>query len=192
VLAALAAGVAGPVVRAAQIRLLDIDRKSGRYTLYAETFLSAAPDDIYSVLLDYDQFDRISSVYKEHGYLEPADDGTPIVYTLMEGCMMFYCLSMRRVERLETEPPDAQHPGVIRTYTLPEESDFTFSTSEWTLTPQPGGTLMTYSLIMEPDFWVPPVIGPWYLKRTLKRGGLTAINRIERLAIEVETVASLK
>jgi hypothetical protein len=35
---------------------------------------------------------------------------------------------------------------------------------------------------MEPDFWVPPVVGPWFLKRTLMRGGTRAINRIERIA----------
>ena len=37
-----------------------------------------------------------------------------------------------------------------------------------------------------PDFFVPPVIGPWYLKRTLRRGGGEAIDRIERLAQAVE------
>jgi hypothetical protein len=39
---------------------------------------------------------------------------------------------------------------------------------------------------MEPAFFVPPVIGPWYLKRTLARGGLRAVTRIERLARELD------
>ena len=43
---------------------------------------------------------------------------------------------------------------------------------------------MTYRLTMEPDFWIPPLIGPWVLKQRLERGGSGAINRIERLAIE--------
>jgi hypothetical protein len=43
---------------------------------------------------------------------------------------------------------------------------------------------MTYKLEMEPDFFVPPVVGPWYLKRTLSQGGLRAVTRIERLARE--------
>ena len=161
----------------ATLRSIDVDREKGRYTLYAETFLNAAPIDIYEVLLDYDRFNRISRVYKEHGYLEPAADGTPIVYTRMEGCLLFYCLNMRRVERLETEGP-----SYIRTVTLPEQSDFTYSMSEWELEPEANGTRMTYLLVMEPDFWVPPIIGPWYLRRVLKRGGLRTINRIESLA----------
>jgi hypothetical protein len=171
----------GAVAWAAQIRSLDVDRKKGRYSLLAETWLDASPADIFEVLLDYDRFNRISSVYKEHGYLEPAEDGTPIIYTKMEGCMLFYCLSMRRVERLETE-----RPNHIKTITLPDQSNFRYSTSEWWLEPEASGTRMTYQLEMEPDFWVPPVIGPWYLKKTLKRGGGDAVDRIESLAQAVE------
>jgi hypothetical protein len=165
------------VAGAATLRTIDIDRDDGVYSLHAETFLAASPEDIFEVLLDYDRFSRISRVYKEHAYLAPDTDGTPIVYTRMEGCLLFYCLSMRRVERLEVK-----RPGHIRTVTMPERSDFKRSSSEWVLEPEAGGTRMTYSLIMEPDFWVTPVIGPWYLKRTLQRGGGNAINRIERLA----------
>jgi hypothetical protein len=39
---------------------------------------------------------------------------------------------------------------------------------------------------MEPDFFVPPVVGPWYLKRTLSQGGQRAVVRIERLARELD------
>ena len=35
-----------------------------------------APEAIVDVLLDYEQFGRISSVYKDYGYLEPLADGT--------------------------------------------------------------------------------------------------------------------
>jgi len=182
-LAALASLLLGSLAWAATIDSLDITRKSGRYDLAADAQLSASPESIYAVLTDYDdnRFGRISSVYKESGYLEPAADGTPIVYTLMEGCLLFYCLSMRRVERLET-----QAPYRIKSFTLPEQSNFKYATSEWLLERVAGGTKMKYRLEMEPDFWVPPVIGPWYLKRTLAHGGVRAVNRIERLARELD------
>ena len=41
---------------------------------------------------------------------------------------------------------------------------------------------MIYNFEMDLGFWVPPVIGPYYIKRTLKRGGEDAIQRIEALA----------
>lgn len=167
-------------VSSAVIRSLEVERHSGRYELVADTHLAAPAEAIYEVLMDYEdgRFGRISSVYKESDYLEPAVDGTPLVYTLMEGCVMFFCKSMRRVERLE-----AERPHFIRTTALPEQSDFKYSRSEWELeSVEGGGTSVKYRLIMEPDFWVPPVVGPWVLKRTLMQGGTRAINRIERLA----------
>lgn len=176
---ALVATAASP----ATIDTLEVTRKRGRYELYAKTFLAATPQEIYDVLLEYDDnaFQRISSVYKESRYMDPAEDGTPIIYTRMEGCMLFYCKSMRRVERLE-----AVEPASIRTYTLPERSDFSYSRSEWLFEPARDGTYMTYILIMEPDFWVPPIIGPWLVKRVLSVGGLRAIERIEQLAQGVD------
>lgn len=161
---------------------LDVGRdETGVYTLRAETRLHASPEAIAEVLLDYDRFGRISRVYKDYGYLDPAPDGTPIVYTRMEGCLLFYCKSMTRVERLEIA-----EPGHIRTVTLPERSDFKRSISDWYIEPDGPVTRVVYTLEMEPDFWIPPVIGPLYLKRTLRRGGGEALDRIEELAQAVE------
>lgn len=165
---------------AARLRTLDVERTSGRYHLAADVYMDAPAEAIFAVLVDYEDFSRISSVYKESGYLAPAPDGTPIVYTRVEGCLVI-CRSMRRVERLETKKP-----GFIRTTALPEQSDFVHSQSQWLLEPEGNGTRVTYTLEMEPDFWVPPVVGPWLLKRTLLKGGARAVDRIERLAQELE------
>jgi hypothetical protein len=158
---------------------LEITHSRGRYELSAYTYLAAPAPEIYAVLLDYEdnRFSRISSAYKESRYLEPDTDGTPIVYTLMEGCVLHFCRSLRRVERLEIA-----EPTFIRTTLVPERSDFDYATSEWTLEPVEGGTQVTYELVMKPAFWVPPVVGPWLLKRRLREGGVRALTRIERLA----------
>lgn len=181
--AAGAAVVAGSFATAATIDedALEVTRRHGRYSLVAEAHLAATPESIYEVLMDYDDnaYGRISSVYKESRYLEPAPDGTPIVYTRMEGCLLrFICVSLCRTERLESI-----EPRWIKSYALPERSNFKHSTSEWVLEPDGnGGTNMQFSLEMEPDFWVPPIIGPRFLERTLERGGVNAVRRIERLA----------
>jgi hypothetical protein len=181
--AAMAALLIGATAATATLDSIDIGRDGGVYSLYAETFLDASPASIASVLLDYERFGRISSVYKEYGYLDPLPDGTPVVFTRMEGCLLkVFCKSMTRVERLEVA-----EPGHIRTVTLPERSDFKRSISDWSLLPEADGTRLTYSLEMEPDFFVPPVVGPLMLKRTLRRGGGRAIERIERLAQAVDT-----
>jgi hypothetical protein len=173
-------------VPAASIRTLEVDYEDGVYSLESNTWLDAPREAIFNVLTDYERFGRISSTYKEYGFLEPDADGVPIVHTRMEGCVLFFCVSITRVERMIT-----MIPRFIRTDTLPEKSDFRSSVSEWTLEPEAGGTSMTYSLVMEPDFWVPPLIGPWVLKRRLSRGGTGAINRIERIAREEASLPAL-
>jgi hypothetical protein len=183
-IAALATIAASSVLSAATIETLDVTRKQGRYALAANAHLDATPGSIYAVLTDYDDnaFGRISSVYKESRYLDPADDGTPIVYTRMEGCMLFYCMTLRRTERLETV-----EPRLIKSYALPEQSNFKYSTSEWVLEDDgAGGTNMIYKLEMEPDFRIPPIIGPWALKHQLSTGGVRAVMRIERLARQLD------
>jgi hypothetical protein len=181
--AALCALGAGAIAAAATIDELDVTRQRGRYSLEASARLAATPESIYAVITDFDDnaYSRISRVYKESRYLEPAADGTPVVYTRMEGCVLWHCMTLERTELLETVAP-----RWIKSTALPEGSNFKHSTSEWTLERDGDGTVMRYTLEMEPDFFVPPIIGPWYLKRTLSQGGLRAVTRIERLARELD------
>ena len=165
------------IVDAATLESVVVSYDSGRYSLEADAYMEAPRESIFLILTDYDRFGRISSAYKEYGFLDPTLDGTPVVFTRMEGCVLIFCRSLMRVELLESEAP-----GFIRTVTLPEQSDFRYSVSEWWLEPEADGTRIIYHLEMEPDFWVPPIIGPWILQRRLARGGAAAVERIERLA----------
>lgn len=180
---ALSALAASALAAAATMGTLDVKRERGRYSLAVEARLDATPESIYAVLTNFDDngYSRISRAYKESRYLEPAADGTPVVYTRMEGCALWHCMSLERTERLETDKP-----RWIKSTTLPEGSNFKYSTSEWVLERDGENTKMTYKLEMEPAFFVPPVVGPWYLKRTLSQGGLRAVTRIERLARELD------
>ena len=164
---------------AAVIHDLKIEYHSGRYELVSHTYVDAPREAIFHVLTDYDHFNRISRIYEESGFMEPASDGTPVVYTRMRGCVLFFCKNITRVERLET-----REPGFIHTVTLPEQSDFRYSVSEWILEPEGNGTNLIYRAVLEPDFWLPPIIGPWALKKRLLEGGAGAINRIESLSQE--------
>lgn len=180
---ALGALGASALAVAATIDELDVTRERGRYSLEANARLDASPESVYTVLTDFDDnaYSRISRAYKESRYLDPAADGTPLVYTRMEGCALWHCMTLERTERLETEAPHW-----IKSTTLPEGSNFRHSVSEWWLERDGDGTKMTYTLEMEPAFFVPPVVGPWYLKRTLSQGGIRAVTRIERLARELD------
>jgi hypothetical protein len=173
----------------ATLRDVDVSRRQDRYRVVADTHLDASPEAIYKVLLDFnnDRYQRISQIYKESSYLPPDGDGTPLVYTRVEGCLLGFCRSMRRVERLEVVTP-----RFIRSRTVPERSDFKYSMSEWTFAAEGGGTRVTYLMEMEPDFLLPPFVGPWLLKRTLLQGAPAAIEQIENLAQEEDRATTAR
>jgi hypothetical protein len=45
---------------------------------------------------------------------------------------------------------------------------------------------MIYDFEMEPGFWVPPIIGPFVIKRALRASGGNAVGRIEAVALGKE------
>ena len=188
VTASLAALCGAAIAWSATLDRVDLSETDGRYRLEADSWLDAPPAAISAVLLNFkdDAYKQISEIYKESDALGPDADGTPLVYTLVEGCVMLFCRSMSRVERLEVVTPT-----YIRSAVVPERSDFRYSTAEWTLKSEGEGTRVHYRMVLEPDFWLPPFVGPTLLRRVLMRGGVDAVDRIEELAQAQERTASL-
>ncbi|MEN7342933.1 MAG: SRPBCC family protein [Pseudomonadota bacterium] len=169
-------------VTAAELLSIDVEHEDGVYTMTSETRFDAPIIGVFDVLTDYEQFDRISSIYRDSGYVDAAEDGTPRVFTEVRGCVMFFCQTMRRTERLENDGLVS-----IRTVLEPEGSDFVFSEAAWSLREDNEATIVIYTIRMQPAFWVPPVIGPYMMKRKLAKGGADAIERIEALARQSTT-----
>ena len=142
---------------------------------------------IYAVLSNYDLFHRFSSAIVESKNLDPDEQGRPEYFNRMEGCVLFWCRSFIRVGHLNLEPI-----GRIDAVADPERSDFRFAKESWQLREEENGTLLIYEFEMSPDFWVPPVIGPYYIKRALRSGGEKAVGRIEALAIEEQATRTAR
>jgi hypothetical protein len=166
---------------AADLRFIEVDRKDERYTLRSVTWFEADPESLYGVLIDYDQFPRFTSAIAEARNVAPDEQGRPGYYTRMEGCVLFWCQSLVRMGYLVLDPTTE-----IVAVTDPSRSNFKLATERWQLRPEAGGTLLIYEFDMEPDFWVPPVIGPFYIKRALMSGGEDAVERIEAIALGEE------
>jgi hypothetical protein len=71
---------------------------------------------------------------------------------------------------------------VIFAFVDPETSDFHLSNESWRFEKRNGGTVVIYDLEMTPKFWIPPGIGPYLIKRKLRKSGGNAIDRIELIA----------
>ena len=162
---------------AAELRALDVDRKKGRILVASETYLDAPPDAVFAILADYDGFQRISKVFTETRYLKRDEIGNGVVYSRAEGCVLFFCTKIERVEKLSLVPGRE-----IIAVAIPEQSDVEFSVARWVFEPEGNGTRLVYGLEFKPSFWVPPLLGPMIIRSKLRSRGIDAANRVEELA----------
>lgn len=165
-------------VGGADLRSVSVEKIDDRYHLVSQAWFAASRQELYRVLTDYDQFVKFTSAFVDTRNVEPDELGRPRFYMRMEGCVLMFCKSFIREGYLILKPSDE-----IIAISLPGKSDFDYSRERWRLEVDGDGTLMTYDFVMEPSFWVPPVIGPFLIKRTLREGGVDAIDRIEALAL---------
>ena len=166
---------------AADIRSLDVRFEDGFYTLESTVWFDVGLESTYEIFSSWDRSEEFSSAVVEARDLEPGDDGRPGFFVRNRGCILFFCKSLTRegwVERKQDEE--------LRAVADPERSDFKVSNETWTFVAAEGGTIVTYHLYMRPDFWVPPAVGPYMIKRKLRRDAGRALDRIEALAQELE------
>ena len=162
----------------AELRDIEVERDDAFYRLRSTAWFGTDHEALYDVLTNYELFRYFTSAITESRNLEPDDKGRPRYFTRMEGCVLMWCKSFVRVGHLELNPSSE-----VVAIANPDESDFKHSYERWQLLPDPSGTTMIYEFEMVPDFWVPPLIGPFMIRRALKAGGERALERIERLAI---------
>jgi len=163
---------------AAEVEWLKVKRKDGRIDVRAEVIIHAPTPEVYAALLEYDRLAELSDSFSESRYIEPAGDGAPRIYTKIEGCIWFFCRTVERYARLELEPKRK-----ITAIGEPELSDADLSIESWTLAADGDSTRIDYSMELEPGFWVPPLIGVWAIRGTIKRSAQDTAVRIEALAI---------
>ncbi|MBT8132482.1 MAG: SRPBCC family protein [Gammaproteobacteria bacterium] len=162
---------------AADLRSIDVDREKGRIIVVSETYFDAPLGAVFDILADYDGFQRISEVFSETRYLERDTEGNGVVYTRAEGCVLFFCKTIERVEKLTLMPGTE-----ILAVAIPEQSDVSYSVARWTFETEGNGTRVYYAMEFEPSFWVPPVLGEMILRSKLRNKGRIAADRVEELA----------
>jgi len=162
---------------AADMRSVHVDYVNGRYTMVSEVWFDATVEQVFEVFRRWDLSTQFSSAIVESRD-EAADElGRPQYYVRNKGCVLFFCRSFERQGHVELEVNE-----VLRAFANPETSDFLLSDETWSFVAEDGGTVVTYHMLMKPKFWVPPGIGPYFIKRKLENDGGDAIDRIEEIA----------
>lgn len=177
-LAVILLALAGQSVgSAAEMRSIDVKYEDGFYTLVSVVWFDAGPRSMFDVFSSWDLSEQFSGAVVEARDLEADELGRPGFFVINRGCVVFFCKSLTRQGYVEIEDEK-----VLRAFADPALSDFRVSNESWEFAEESGGTVVRYTLLMQPNFWVPPAIGPYLIKRKLKTDGGQALNRIEAIA----------
>jgi len=161
--------------RPADVKVVELSYEENRYVLKLEAHIAATPAAVFAVITDYPSIPRLHRRVRESRVIRRTDERTSEVFTLIRGCIAFvFCKSVRRVERIEENPPNELIATII-----PGQSDFLFGRVRWLLTAKEGGTLLTYENETEPKFRAPGMLGEALMARSLGRTARQMIERVE-------------
>lgn len=163
---------------AAEVERVEVDYSRGTYSVLITAVLSAPIERVYEVLTDYPHWPRINDLIKESVVEDDAGSGEPVVYTVMGGCVVFFCKHFENVQRMRTEAP-----GRIDADVIPERSELEFGWARTLLTrANDTETRFHYEMELAPEFWIPPLIGPALVQHKLRKQAIETAEIVERIA----------
>lgn len=168
------------VSEAGTVRGSDVRYDDGVYSIEMDMVIEVGVDAVRAIITDYANMHRVSNLLTDSSLVDaPAEDGIRR-RLVSEICILFFCFESVIVEDVEEIGRDT-----VLTTVVPELSDFHSGRSRWyTQALDHDRSLLRFRYDMEPDFWIPPVIGPLLIKRKLLREAQDTIEMIEALARE--------
>lgn len=164
-------------VQAVELLEATAERVDGHYGAHVEMRVAAPVETVRAMLTDYDHLDRLSKSVLESKVLARPDPTHVRVRIRARTCFLFFfCFTKTQVHDGVEEGED------VRSTILPEGSDFKSGWVRWHFTPEGEATLVRFDTEMEPDFWIPPLIGPALVKRTLVHEAMETMETIQAAA----------
>ena len=164
---------------AAEIEQLSVEQRGDRYRVLVQARLGAPADAIWARITHYPSYPSISPAIDSCERVGPAAAGGDLVLTRARACVIGFCKEVRQVQRVHR-----LGFGELLAEIEPTGSDFRYGRAHWRLTPFADATELRFEAELEPKFWVPPLLGPWLIKRALEQEARASAVNLERLALE--------
>lgn len=163
-----------PTLSAGEVLESKVHRDGDHFLVHLKMQIDATAPEVYRRLTDFNRLHELSNMIKQSRVLE-TNGKRQRVEVISEGCVLFFC---RRVTQVQTATSLGR--GYLQVIDDPEASDFQSGRTLWHIAPVDNGTRVTLSADIEPDFWVPPIIGTAIFKHKLLKESMTLINNIEQ------------
>lgn len=157
----------GLSAHAAQVSSVHVTRKGSRFLIDMHIAIDEPPAAVFQALQDYAAMARYNPDLRAVRIEKTASSDRVRLFTTVHTCVLIFCKTMHQ-EQIMTAAAAADG-GVLRAELVAE--DFRGGYGIWTVRPCAGAqtvSCMDIRIELVPAFWVPPIIGPWVIRRKME------------------------
>ncbi len=165
---------------AASIEHIQVQHDGNRYSADIVVRLAVPAATAYAIFADPANLPKIDDSVQLAVVLGRETPTRFQLLTEVRFCVAWACRKLHQVQLMEQTANG--YGGEIVADVDPAASDFQSGHAEWHFTEANQGSLLEFKVEIEPKFWIPPMIGPWMIERSLREAALRSSSGIERLA----------
>ena len=162
-----------------------VEFNNGQFVAFLEIQIEAPTTKVYALFTDFDYLSRLSDNIT-NSELISGEFPEYIVELETHNCILFFCKDIK-----QTQHVIEQGDGSISVEDIEGQSDFVSANTLWHIRAVDNGTRVTFHSEMKPNFWLPPLLGPWLFKKRLIKDTQAMIERLEELATDDNETPSL-
>lgn len=155
--------------------LVQVTNHGDHYHLHFEVVVAASPGRVEALITNFNHLRRLSPDVVSSAVVP--GPGNLKVRMVLHTCVWWFCKTVHK-----TEYVFLGRRGYITTQAIPAQSDFRYQWERWHISAVRGGTRIRYASGLAPAFYVPPLIGPWLIRRTIAHDLAVSVRRLTRLA----------
>jgi hypothetical protein len=155
----------------------EVTESNGVFRIRVAATITAPSEYIRDVLIDSLHIYRLSPSIIESEVLSSSENGEKHVRTRLLCCTPVFCREVERVDIVRQ-----LQSGDLEAEIVPDLSEFKSGRATWKITPIKDHSYLIYEAFLEPDFFIPPVVGTSLVKDNLKNEFMTTFERVERIA----------
>lgn len=167
--------------QAASIDSLDITHSGSRYRMQLAATLDAPMERSFAVFEQFANLPKINDAIESAESLPAPSSDVRRLKTRVRVCVWYFCVRLNQVQDIRTSRGDGL--SQMDADVIAALSNLRYGRAQWQMRSCAAQTCLLFDAEVEPDFWVPPVIGPWAIARAMRREAVTTANGIERLAL---------
>lgn len=164
-----------------RVEAVEVEHNDATYVVGFEVTLTANALEVGKILADYAMWPRLSDSITEAQLVESLPAGGQRIAVTFHACVLagLICRSLHQLKDLERLPDQRTFVATF----VPHQTDFASGFERWQIRPLSDGTTrLRYDSSFVLALRLPPLIGPWLIKRELRREIIGSAAKLEQLA----------